>query len=241
MTKANTEIEAARCEMESTRDHFNRLRGGQEIDQGGNYYLTDPPEQRNFEIFLQRLLVASKKIGRKVLIAGCGDGLESEILALRDYELTVLDYAPAMLEDTKDRLERIGKTAIFEVADVTDLDLTRYTADYAGVTIAQVAQFIPPVKNDALLSKAINDLSSLTPEGVFYLTTTQYDNPKFEREWTPAGQSAGTTPYYSRPAESIAQMIEATGMKIVHHEHFDAGDTPPDNYKNDYFVAEREI
>jgi SAM-dependent methyltransferase len=239
MSKDKTEILAARSEMTMTRDHFNRLRGGQSIDQGGNYYLTDPPEQRNFEIFSQRLLVASKKIGRKVLIAGCGDGLESEILALSGYELTVLDYAPGMLEATKNRLEWVGKTAIFEEADVTDLNLTRYTADYAGVTMAQVAQFIPPVENDALLGKAINDLSSLTPEGAFYLTTTQYDNPKVEREWTPEGQSAGTTPYYSRPVESIVQMIKSTGMKVVHHEHFDAGDTPPDNYKNDYFIAER--
>jgi 2-polyprenyl-3-methyl-5-hydroxy-6-metoxy-1,4-benzoquinol methylase len=239
LSKGKAEILAARSEMTKTRDHFNSLRGGQEIDQGGNYYLIDPPEQRNFEIFSQRLLVASKNIGKRVLVAGCGDGLESEILALQGYELTVLDYAPGMLEDTKNRLKRVGKTAIFEEADVTDLDLTRYTTGYAGVTMAQVAQFIPPIENDALLCKAINDLTSLTPEGVFYLTTTQYDDPKFEREWIPGGQSAGTTPYYSRPAESIVQMVQSTGMKVVHHEHFDAGNTPPDNYKNDYFVAER--
>jgi 2-polyprenyl-3-methyl-5-hydroxy-6-metoxy-1,4-benzoquinol methylase len=214
---------------------------GQEEDQGGNYYLpgVDTVEDRNFTIFNSRLEEKAHRIGQRVLVGGCGGGLEAEALAQIGYDVTAFDYSPKMIAVAQRRLERLKGNANFYVDDATDLDLSRYKPGFAAVLLLQVVQFLPVIKDDRLLNKAITDLSGLTPEGVFYISTTQYADPRFTRTWKKKGGESGQTTYHSRPAQAIIDLLEKNGMIITHHEHFDAGDTPPDDYKNDYIIAEQ--
>ncbi len=238
---------AAQAEMASSKFVFDALtadgqQGQMEEQGGGNYYLTDPVESRNFKVFIDKVDELAPQIGKKVLVAGCGDGLETELLVQHGFEVDAFDYSANMVKVTRQRLTAVAyeEAASVDVGDVTDLDLSRYRTNYAGVMFAQVAQFIPPVEGDQLFVKAINDLTSRTPEGVFFMSTTQYKDPRFVRPWVISDEVFGETIYHAREAEKITGMIKNSGMSVVHHEHFDAGDTPPDDYKNDYFVAVRE-
>ena len=53
----------------------------------------------------------------RVLVPGCGSGHEVAALARNGFEVTALDYAPAAIALTRDRLERAGVSATLIEAD----------------------------------------------------------------------------------------------------------------------------
>jgi SAM-dependent methyltransferase len=201
-----------------------------------NYYLTDPVERRNFAMFLVHLHEITRKLGRKVLVAGCGEGLEVELLAQLGYNITAFDYAPNMVRTTRKRLENANLSASLDVGDATDLDLSKYPDDFTAVMFAQVAAFIPPVEGDRLLAKAIADLASRTPEGIIYLSTTYYEEPAHTRVIAKEGDEPREATYYARATEDYVRMLGESGLTVVYKDHFDAG---PGDYKNQYFIAAR--
>jgi SAM-dependent methyltransferase len=235
----------ARQEMAAARDMFNRLvadgRLGQREEQGGNYYLDDPVESRNFEAFRRRLDATANATGnRRVLVAACGDGLEIELL--QGFDVTGFDFAPNMVETTRRRLKDIGASATLLVDDVVDLDPGKYPQRFAGVMFAQSAAFIPPVgPDDSFLRRAVANLAALVAEGgVFYFSTTLYDDPRHQRPWELYGWVVGVVTYFARPLEAIAAMLTDAGIDIVHCEHFDSRTVyPGETYMNDYIIGVR--
>lgn len=230
-------MDAARREVARNRTVFEALgngRRGQEMDQGvGNYYLTDEIENRNFERFLS----LTQERGNSILDVACGDGVETEVLVDRGFEVTAFDFSANLVAQTAQRLKGIGRKATLYVDDVTDLRRDRYGSHFAGVMFAQAACFVPIVdKKDSLMRKVIDDLASTTSEGVFYYSTTWYDDPRYQRVWGVGDDRVGTTTLYARPADTVAEMLTDTGLEVVHSDHFDAG---PGKYKNDYLIAVR--
>lgn len=208
---------------------------GQAEDQGmGNYYDTDPVEKRNLDRFINLVGQKVPKLGRKVFVAACGDGLETEVLIRKGFSVTATDFSPNMANATKRHLRESGlKADSVSVADVTNLNLKRMPRNFAGVSFAQAAQFI----DDDKLPKAIHDLASLAPDGAFFMSTTQYGDPYFAREWAPNGNVVGSTVYRGRPLHVYEELCRDAGITIVHSEFFDAGSTPPDDYKNAYILG----
>lgn len=206
---------------------FDALGGQQAIEQGGNYYRDDPVETRNFGAFLEQLAHCD---GDRVLVAACGDGLETELLIEAGYDVTAFDFAPKMVEATRDR---VGDRATLYVDDVAAMTPGRYTGPYAGVVFAQAAQFLqfPWV--------AIRNLASLAG-GAFYYSNTWYSTSPFLREWVIDGVSYGTTAYYAHSVFDVIAHLRIAGILTVHMESFDAGDIPPYDYKNDYVVGVKD-
>lgn len=209
-----------------------------------NYYLTDPRERDNFQFFLDRVSRVRERTGNNsVLVAPCSFGFEMELLAQRGFDVSGFDIADSMVNFTRNRLDQMGIPATLHVDDVTNLDSTKYAPDYAGVMCVNVAPGIPVVENDALFRKAVRDLTALTPEGVFYLSNTQYSDPKYQREWTDAdGKVLGATTYFARPARSISEVIRENGLSILRCEHYDSARDPENEYSdymNDYLTATR--
>ena len=62
------------------------------------------------------------KPGERVLIDGCGTGLDLELLP-RDCHITAIDITPAMVEKTRVRAEALGLTIDARVMDAAALDL----------------------------------------------------------------------------------------------------------------------
>jgi SAM-dependent methyltransferase len=211
---------------------------GQAADQGmGNYYYTDPVESRNLDRFIKLLNEQAPSLGRKVLVAACGDGLETEVLIRSGFDVVATDFSPNMVTATKRHLaEHELRAPSVYAADITNLDTFVKPHDFAGVSLAQAAQFI----EDDKLPAVINNLASLTPEGLVFLSTTQYPDPEFVRTWAPNGEVVGSTVYRGRPLKRYVELCRQAGLAVVHSEFFDAGDTPPDDYKNIYIIAARD-
>jgi SAM-dependent methyltransferase len=55
----------------------------------------------------------------RIVVPGCGNGHEVVVLALRGFEVTALDYAPAAIAATRGRLARANADATLVQADVT--------------------------------------------------------------------------------------------------------------------------
>jgi SAM-dependent methyltransferase len=53
----------------------------------------------------------------RILVPGCGSGHEVAVLAQRGFDVTALDYAPAAIALTKERIERDGARATLVEAD----------------------------------------------------------------------------------------------------------------------------
>jgi hypothetical protein len=68
-----------------------------------------------------------------------------------------------------------------------------------------------------------------------YVSTTYYADAQHERTWI----TGDATIYHARPVATYERILKNVGLHIIHRDHFDAGDTPPDDYKNDYFTAAR--
>lgn len=56
--------------------------------------------------------------GRRILVPGCGNGWEVAALAARGLQVTGIDYTPAAVEATRQRLQAAGLHAEVEQADV---------------------------------------------------------------------------------------------------------------------------
>lgn len=54
----------------------------------------------------------------RIAVPGCGSGHEVELLASRGFDVVAIDYAPAAVERTRQRLARAGLQARIEQADV---------------------------------------------------------------------------------------------------------------------------
>ena len=54
----------------------------------------------------------------RILVPGCGSGHEVAVLAQQGFEVTALDYAPAAIALTKEKVERMGARATLVDADV---------------------------------------------------------------------------------------------------------------------------
>jgi 2-polyprenyl-3-methyl-5-hydroxy-6-metoxy-1,4-benzoquinol methylase len=82
---------------------------GQAEDQGlGNYYYTDPVESRNLDLFIELLNELAPSLGRKVLVAACGDGLETEVLIRSGFNVVATDFSPNMVMATERHLAELG-------------------------------------------------------------------------------------------------------------------------------------
>ena len=58
----------------------------------------------------------------RILVPGCGSGYEVEVLARKGFEVTALDYAPAAVALTRERLERANARANVIEADALAWD-----------------------------------------------------------------------------------------------------------------------
>jgi SAM-dependent methyltransferase len=67
---------------------------------------------------LARWLDSSALEPCRILVPGCGSGYEVAVLAERGFEVTALDYAPAAIALTRERLERAEARATVVAADV---------------------------------------------------------------------------------------------------------------------------
>jgi SAM-dependent methyltransferase len=223
----------------TTLDVFERLaeggRFGQAEEQGGNYYADDPVERRNLEAFIvqtatQHIFTTPTRPQLRFLVSGCGDGLETEILADRGFDVTAYDYSPNMVAATRRRLNEAGLTARLVVTDAVAPDLGN-CRQFTGVMFAQVAQFL----TDDQIPTAIANAAALARR-VLYIATTQYDDPTHRRRWVLDGEDCGETIYHGRPADTYIGLMTDNGFVVVHRDHFDAG---PGDYKNDYLIGVR--
>ncbi len=67
----------------------------------------------------------------RILVPGCGSGHEVELLAVRGFRVVALDYAPAAVERTQARLERLMESpagARVMCAEVVQADVLEWTA-----------------------------------------------------------------------------------------------------------------
>jgi 2-polyprenyl-3-methyl-5-hydroxy-6-metoxy-1,4-benzoquinol methylase len=218
----------------ATQAVFDQLAGngrrGQMHAEGDADIESHSIEKKNIQLFVERAKDVAHKTGNKrVLVAGCGDGFETELLAKSGFDVTAFDFSPNMVDVTK----RLVPEADVLVGDVTKLNETGIEGPFAGVFLGHVAQFI---EDNAMVAKSLSDLSKLTPEGVLFLSTTYYEDPTYMKEWNANGESIGSTIYYHKSPDFLTHTLKNNGFSNIHHEHFDAG---AGENKNDYFIAER--
>lgn len=243
-----------RTSVELARTVFERLMAdgpGQEQDQatqakdveaaeGWNYYVDDPVESYNFRAFVKLVGdVAAETGNRRVLVAACGDGLESELLARAGFDVTAFDLAASGAEQTRLRLERQGLFVRTLTDDLTHLQLHQYPDAFAGVMFAQAACFLPHTPGEWLLAKAVTDLASLADiEAAFYYSTTMYPPDPYPRVWRDGDTELGTTLLYRHPAVDVAAVLQASGWRPCHRDAYMSGPGPND-YANEYLLARR--
>ena len=243
-------MDEARAYMDGAKALFNRKSSDgvplELVFQGGeeNYYLTDKREGGNFQFFVAQAKKARELTGNNsVLVAPCSFGFEMELLAQEGFDVAGFDISEGMVTYTRDRLARMGIEADLRVDDVTQLNPANYQPEYAGVMCVHVVPGIPVVENDALLRDALGTLTSLTPRGAFYLSTTWYEDPQYQREWkSPEGEVLGATTYFRRSPRELSGMIRENGLAILRCEHYDSAKDPENewhDYGNDYFIAAR--
>ncbi|HYO77193.1 MAG TPA: class I SAM-dependent methyltransferase, partial [Thermoanaerobaculia bacterium] len=68
------------------------------------------------------------RAGERVLIVGCGTGLDLELLP-RNAQVTAVDLTPAMVEKTRARAERLGMSIDARVMDAAALDFDEASFD----------------------------------------------------------------------------------------------------------------
>lgn len=240
-----------RDQVEATRRVFDALmdgEAGQAAEQAehagatgspcasGNYYIDDPVESRKLGELLERIIHLRSTTGNdRVLVAACGDGLETVLLARAGFVVTAFDLSPNGVVQTARRLAAEDLSAELYVDDLTDLTTDRYRSDYVGVVFAQAAPFLPVTDaSDSLLAGCVGELASRGL--VFYFSTTSYRTPVYEREWQLRGRSYGTTLLYAHDLPLKA--VGMAGLTVVSTEHYESGQGP-DDYLNDYLLAVR--
>jgi hypothetical protein len=241
-----TTIDTGRSQMSKALAHYDVLAAGgeanTEAEQGfDNWVRTDPREWRNLSSFLDQVRASGN--GTHVLMGGCSDGLAAQTLAEEGFVPTGYDFSSEMVKASRKRLAQLGLHGAFYQGDATDLDLSLYPDTFAGATFMHVANCLPVAgKNDDLLSKALLDLSSRAPKGPFYVPTTYYPEPIYNRELVLEGREIGIVPYYSRPVEKFQEILSTVGRVLLHTEHFDAREADEDDpgygydYINDYML-----
>ena len=218
----------------ATQSVFDQLAGngrrGQMKKEGETDAESHEVENKNIHLFVDRARDIANKTGNKrILVAGCGDGFETELLSKMGFDVTAFDFSPNMVETTK----RLVPDAHVQVADVTKIENSDIKGPFGGVIYGHVAQFI---EDDKLVKKSISNLSALSPDGVMLLSTTYYDEPAHMEEWKVNGESIGATIYYAKKPEFLEASLQENGFSRIHRDHFDAG---AGKHKNDYFLAEK--
>lgn len=208
----------------------------------GNYYLDDEVESRNFALFGTWLARAAVTGNRSVLVAACGDGLETEILARAGYDVTAFDFSRAAVVQTRERLRSeglVGDVVEYDLADLHAADEAGapvFPGPYAGVMFAQAAAFLPVTAGDRLFLDAFTALAARAEHGAFYYSTTSYAAPRYQRRWVLDGATVGCTTVYAHEMAAVHEVVAGLGMVTVHEEHFRAGEGV-DDYRNDYLLA----
>lgn len=88
--------------------------------------------------------------GERVLIDGCGTGLDLELLP-RDAVITAIDLTPAMVEKTRERAAALGMTVDARVMDASALDFANESFDCVilHLILAVVPSPIPTAREAA--------------------------------------------------------------------------------------------
>ncbi len=112
------------------------------VEQGHLYRkpFDDPRSLREFGLVLQLLQERLPPDG-SVLELGCGPGWAGLLLARAGWDVLGVDISERMVEIARERADREGITASFEVGDVEELDLER--RDFDGVLIFDALHHCP--------------------------------------------------------------------------------------------------
>jgi len=202
--------------------------------EGDNYFVTDPVDSAQFGIFLHELADAARVTGsRRVLVAGCGTGLETELLADRGFDVVGFDFSPGMVEQARARVGGRAELRVLDVLDVAGAGLGMV----AGVVFSNVAPFLEPGRG--LLRRAVKGLTSpLLAGGAVYLSTTLYPDPVHTRTLdfptVDGAVSAGRVTYYARPIGTYRRVLADYGVRVKFEASFDSGDG---GYRNQFLIG----
>src|SRR5260370_28396429 len=115
-------------------------RFGEAPSRGWDEIRADPQVQAHSIELVEWLAGALPARGR-VIDLGCGPGHHSSLLAERGFEVTGLDYSPAMLERARTKVRARALAVDFEQADLTG-DLPRFPEPFDGALCISVLQVI---------------------------------------------------------------------------------------------------
>ena len=99
------------------------------------------PELQAHGIEVIEWLAGALPAGGRVIDLGCGPGHHSALLAERGFQVTGVDYSPAMLERARTKARARALTVDFEQADLTG-DLPGFPAPFDGALCVSVLQVI---------------------------------------------------------------------------------------------------
>jgi 2-polyprenyl-3-methyl-5-hydroxy-6-metoxy-1,4-benzoquinol methylase len=241
--KEGADFATARTEIDNLRASYDAINfggmSGSEQDQDlGNWVRDNEHEWTYMRAFIEELRKVEPVLGKNVLVPGCSDGLVSQVLAEEGYTPIGFDLSSETVKAARQRFALKGLLGIFYEDDITDLDLPTYHNNFTGVIVAHVAPCIPVVgEEDALLKKAIEDTSSLAPNGPYYLSTTYYSDSRHTRELV-TKHTAREVTYYRRPVESYIKILQNLGRTIIRQQTF-TGIAPRTGltYFNNYILA----
>jgi SAM-dependent methyltransferase len=101
--------------------------------------------------------------GGRILDLGCGPGADDEVLARAGYDVTAIDWSPAMVEQTR---RRIVKAGLAERIEVQHLGIHQLDQLDAGAFDAAYSNFGPLNCVPDLLDAAHHIAARLVPNGV---------------------------------------------------------------------------
>jgi len=147
--------------------------------------------------------------GEKVLLLGCGTGLDLEFLP-KDCEITAVDLTPAMVERTADTAKALGLNCRAEVMNAQALDLEDQSFD---VVIAHLILAVVP--DPFLAAQEMARVLKPTGRAVIFDKFLGDDlEPTALRKLI----NAVTSATFSDINRKLGEILDAGGLQITHQE-----------------------
>lgn len=152
--------------------------------------------------------------GERVLIVGCGTGLDLEYLP-EDVDVIAVDLTPAMIDQTEARSERLDREVDARVADARDLDLADDSVD--AVLLHLVLSVVP--EPEAVLDEAARVLGPDGRVSIYDKFVPADETPSLgRRAVNPAARAL-----FADLNRSLEPMLESAGLVADERETFLGG------------------
>ncbi len=157
--------------------------------------------------------------GKRVLDAGCGTGLYTDLLVKRGAEVVAVDASPGMLEHARRRLggratimlHDLRESLVFLGDDSVDLVLASLVMDYIEDWVPVLKEFKRVLKNDGVLVFSVGHpaINFVLKEGM----DDYFSVHRIEMLWTGFGLEV-VMPSYHRPIEAIVESLHEAGFLV---------------------------